>query len=71
MLKRTLSRVYNQLGQLKTQATAASDPTDFAYDAKGNTVAVNDALGTAALGDYDPLNRLTHVAGCQRHQGRD
>ncbi|NEL80836.1 MAG: RHS repeat protein, partial [Xanthomonas perforans] len=28
-LKRTLSRVYNQLGQLKTQATAASDPTDF------------------------------------------
>ncbi len=61
MLKRTLSRVYNQLGQLKTQATAASDPTDFAYDAKGNTVAVNDALGTAALGDYDPLNRLSRT----------
>ncbi|WP_248279492.1 RHS repeat-associated core domain-containing protein [Xanthomonas campestris] len=60
-LKRTLSRVYNQLGQLKTQATAASDPTDFAYDAKGNTVAVNDALGTATLSDYDALDRLART----------
>ncbi|WP_246746136.1 type IV secretion protein Rhs, partial [Xanthomonas vasicola] len=60
-LKRTLSRVYNQLGQLKTQATAGSDPTDFAYDANGNTTTVTDALATATQSDYDPLNRLSRT----------
>ncbi|KLB47839.1 type IV secretion protein Rhs [Xanthomonas euvesicatoria] len=60
-LKRTLSRVYNQLGQLKTQATAASDPTDFAYDANGNATKVTDALATATQSEYDPLNRLSRT----------
>ncbi|UUC39886.1 type IV secretion protein Rhs [Xanthomonas oryzae pv. oryzae] len=60
-LKRTLSRIYNQLSQLKTQATAAGDPTDFAYDANGNTTSVTDALGTATQSDYDPLNRLSQT----------
>ncbi|MEQ7926622.1 RHS repeat-associated core domain-containing protein [Xanthomonas citri pv. malvacearum] len=60
-LKRTLSRVYNQLGQLKTQATAASDPTDFAYDANGNATTVTAALATATQSEYDPLNRLSRT----------
>ncbi|MGK9142421.1 type IV secretion protein Rhs [Xanthomonas euvesicatoria] len=60
-LKRTLSRVYNQLGQLKTQATAASDPTDFAYDVNGNATTVTDALATATHSEYDPLNRLSRT----------
>ncbi|WP_425509702.1 RHS repeat-associated core domain-containing protein [Xanthomonas euroxanthea] len=60
-LKRTLSRVYNQLGQLKTQATAASDPTDFEYDANGNATKVTDALATAIQSEYDPLNRLSRT----------
>nr|WP_319805657.1 DUF6531 domain-containing protein [Xanthomonas citri] len=60
-LKRTLSRVYNQLGQLKTQATAASEPTDFAYDANGNATTVTDALATATQSEYDPLNRLSRT----------
>ncbi|KGR58468.1 hypothetical protein NX79_19035, partial [Xanthomonas vasicola] len=60
-MKRTLSRVYNQLGQLKTQATAGSDPTDFAYDANGNTTTVTDALATATQSEYDPLNRLSRT----------
>ncbi|WP_372469494.1 hypothetical protein ABQ179_005710 [Xanthomonas dyei] len=60
-LKRTLSRVYNQLGQLKTQATAASDPTDFEYDANGNPTKVTDALATATQSEYDPLNRLSRT----------
>ncbi|WP_338333742.1 DUF6531 domain-containing protein, partial [Xanthomonas citri] len=60
-LKRTLSHVYNQLGQLKTQATAASDPTDFAYDANGNATKVTDALATATQSEYDPLNRLSRT----------
>ncbi|MCW0403316.1 hypothetical protein NB689_000609 [Xanthomonas sacchari] len=57
-LKRTLSRVYNQLGQLATQATAQGDPTDFGYDPNGNTKTVTDALGHVVQNDYDPLNRL-------------
>ncbi|WP_285448904.1 RHS repeat-associated core domain-containing protein [Xanthomonas sp. LMC-A-07] len=60
-LKRTLSRVYNQLGQLKTQATAGSDPTDFEYDANGNATKVTDALATATQSEYDPLNRLSRT----------
>ncbi|XQA65187.1 RHS repeat-associated core domain-containing protein [Xanthomonas sacchari] len=60
-LKRTLSRVYNQLGQLATQATAQGDPTDFGYDPNGNTKTVTDALGHANQNDYDPLNRLART----------
>ncbi|WP_245228282.1 DUF6531 domain-containing protein, partial [Xanthomonas bromi] len=60
-LKRTLSRVYNQLGQLKTQANAGSNPTDFEYDANGNATKVTDALATATQSEYDPLNRLSRT----------
>ncbi|MBN6151933.1 type IV secretion protein Rhs [Xanthomonas sp. AmX2] len=60
-LKRTLSRVYNQLGQLATQATAKGDPTDFSYDSNGNTKTVTDALGRVTQNDYDPLSRLTRT----------
>ena len=57
-LKRTLSRVYNTLGQLATQADAQANPTDFTYDANGNGKTVTDALGHVTSNDYDPLNRL-------------
>ncbi|WP_246197577.1 RHS repeat domain-containing protein, partial [Pseudoxanthomonas sacheonensis] len=61
VLKRTLSRVYNQLGQLQTQADAQANPTDFAYDANGNTDTVTDALDRVTNNDYDPLNRLSRT----------
>lgn len=57
-LKRTLSRVYNTLGQLVTQADAQANPTEFTYDASGNGKTVTDALGHVTSNDYDPLNRL-------------
>ena len=61
VLKRTLSRVYNQLGQLQTQADAQANPTDFTYDANGNTDTVTDALGRITDNNYDPLNRLSRT----------
>jgi RHS repeat-associated protein len=57
-LKRTLSRIFNQLGQLATQADASANPTDFGYDANGNNASVTDALGRTSQSDYDPFNRL-------------
>ncbi|TAA43489.1 RHS repeat domain-containing protein [Pseudoxanthomonas winnipegensis] len=57
-LKRTLSRVYNQLGQLATQADAVGNPTDYGYDANGNTTSATDALSRVTQSEYDSLNRL-------------
>lgn len=57
-LKRTLSRIFNQLGQLQTQKDALNHPTGFTYDPNGNTDQVTDALNRVADNDYDPLNRL-------------
>lgn len=61
VLKRTLSRVFNQLGQLQTQADAQANPTDFTFDANGNTNTVTDALGRVTDNDYDPLGRLSRT----------
>ncbi|WP_363798206.1 RHS repeat-associated core domain-containing protein [Lysobacter firmicutimachus] len=57
-LRRTLSRVYNQLGQLKTSKDAYQHATAYAYDARGNTDTVTDALGKVSDNDHDPLGRL-------------
>jgi len=60
-LKRTLSHVFNQLGQLQTAKDAYSAPTGFAYDAAGNTDTVTDAKSRVTDNDYDPLNRLVRT----------
>lgn len=57
-VKGTLSRVYNQLGQLQAQKDAGNYATTFTYDANGNTDTVTDALSRVTDNDYDPLNRL-------------
>ncbi|WP_312771263.1 RHS repeat-associated core domain-containing protein [Pseudoxanthomonas mexicana] len=60
-LKRTLSRLFNTLGQLTTQADAQANPTDFTYDARGNVDTVEDALGTVSDNNYDALDRLVRT----------
>ncbi|MHC1672848.1 RHS repeat-associated core domain-containing protein [Stenotrophomonas maltophilia] len=57
-LKRALSRIYNQFGQLTTEADSGANPTDFSYDANGNIASWTDALGRRSRQQYDPLNRL-------------
>lgn len=61
VLRRTLSRLYNQLGQLVTEADAGYNPTDFTYDPNGNLRTVTDPLGRAMSSNYDPLNRLVRI----------
>jgi len=60
-LRRTLSRLYNQLGQLATQADAGDNPNDFTYDPNGNLKTTTDPLGRVTSNDYDPLNRLVRT----------
>jgi RHS repeat-associated protein len=60
-LKRTLSRIYNQLGQLQTQTDAYTHPTGFTYDANGNADTTTDALTRVTDNDHDPLNRLSRT----------
>lgn len=58
---RTLSRVFNQLGQLQTHKDAYQQPTVFTYDANGNNKTVTDALGRVTENQYDALNRLSQT----------
>jgi len=60
-LTRTLSRVFDQLGRLQSQADAYGHVTGFANDANGNTTVVTDALNRGTANAYDPLNRLTQT----------
>ncbi|OGT56156.1 MAG: hypothetical protein A3E01_02445, partial [Gammaproteobacteria bacterium RIFCSPHIGHO2_12_FULL_63_22] len=61
VIKRSLSRVYDSLGQLQILADALSTPTDFTYDLNGNGDGVTDPLGRVTDSDVDPLNRLKQV----------
>ncbi len=61
VLKRSLSRIYDQLGQLQSQSDAYSHATSYTYDANGNTDLATDALGRGTDNTYDPLDRLTRM----------
>lgn len=60
-LRRSLSRIYDQLGRLETIADASSNPTDFVRDGNGNATIITDALGHVTNHQYDPLNRPTRT----------
>uniref|UniRef100_UPI003F4C5815 DUF6531 domain-containing protein n=1 Tax=Xanthomonas cannabis TaxID=1885674 RepID=UPI003F4C5815 len=60
-VKKTLTRIYNKLGQLQTQADASANPTDFSYDLNGDLNLVTDALGRKTQLDPDPLRRVART----------
>lgn len=62
-LKRTLSRVYNTLGQLQADKNAGGHATTYGYDAENNVASVTDALSHQTTQAYDPLNRLSQTLG--------
>lgn len=58
-VKRTLSRVYNTLGQLEADKNAALHATNYGYDAEDNVSSVTDPLLRQTTRQHDPLNRLS------------
>ncbi|WP_282295262.1 RHS repeat-associated core domain-containing protein [Stenotrophomonas sp. PS02289] len=60
-LRRTLSRIYNTLGQLTVLRDANNHETAFGYDPEGNPSSVIDALARSTSHRYDALNRLSHT----------
>ncbi|MGO1073861.1 RHS repeat-associated core domain-containing protein [Lysobacter sp. CA199] len=60
-ITKTMSRVFNALGQMQTLKDSADNPTGFTYDANGNLDTVTDALGRITDQDHDPLNRLART----------
>jgi len=61
VVKRTLSSVYDTLGQLETLADANATPTDFTYDANGALDTTTDMLSRVTDNDVDALGRLKQV----------
>ncbi len=57
-LRRTLTRLYNTLGQLESQTDAYQHVTGFTYDNNGNLDKTRDALLHETDNDYDALGRL-------------
>lgn len=60
-LRRTLSRIYNTLGELTTLKDASNNATLFTYDPEGNPASVTDALQRLTTQQYDPLHRLART----------
>jgi RHS repeat-associated protein len=61
VLKRTQSRVFNQLGRIQKTLNAASQATLITYDANDNVDLVSDPLNHTTNQDVDALNRPTQV----------
>lgn len=60
-LRRTLSRTFDQLSRLQSKHDAAGHSTTFAYDARGRSDTITDALNRVEDKDYDDLDRLVRV----------
>jgi YD repeat-containing protein len=60
-LAQTRTRVYSNLNRLFREIGAASQTTEYAYDAQGNVASVKDPLNRMTTNQYDALNRLRQV----------
>ncbi|MGJ7902663.1 RHS repeat-associated core domain-containing protein [Lysobacter sp. 1R34A] len=58
VMYRTLARIYDALGQLKTYKDGLGHETQYSYDAAGRSDKITDALGRIGDDDHDPLGRL-------------
>ncbi|UJB18106.1 MULTISPECIES: RHS repeat-associated core domain-containing protein [Lysobacter] len=58
---KSVSRVFNALGQLQTHKDGLNNATGYAYDAEGHPDTTTDALGRVSDTDYDPLGRLVRT----------
>lgn len=66
---RSLSRVYNTLGQLAQSLDAYGKATSYGYDADGNRTDATDPLGIKTHENYDALSRLSQTV--QNYLGTD
>ena len=57
-LRRTQSRVYNQLGRLIEAIGAQAQTTAYGYDGNGNPISVTDPLNRLTTQAFDALDRL-------------
>jgi RHS repeat-associated protein len=60
-VRRTLSRVFNALGQLEAVKDAAQNATGLRYDLNENPDRITDAMGRKNDQVYDPIGRLTQI----------
>jgi RHS repeat-associated protein len=61
VVKRSLSRIFDSLGQLQTYADANSTPIDFTYDVTGSLDKTTNPLLKVTDNDVDALGRLKQV----------
>ncbi len=57
-LRRTQSRVFDQLSRMTQHTGGASQVSIFGYDGNGNQVSVLDPLSRSSTSSFDALNRL-------------
>lgn len=58
VIRRKLSREYDELGRLYRSLNADNDATTHTYDHAGNQITKTDPNGVVTRNQYDPLNRL-------------
>lgn len=58
VLRKSLTRLFDDLGRVVTIADASANATDLTYDIAGNLESVTDPLGRVGNSGYDALGRL-------------
>lgn len=61
IVRRSLGRVYDQLGRLRQLLDHRGVATRFTYDDNGNPISVTDPIGRFSSFAFDALDRLTEI----------